>query len=201
MERLRALAIALALLLAAQLAGAGEVEGRVSLGLEGVEIGQLGPIVVYLESTSPSAAARRRWEVRQRGVRFRPSFLVVAVGQPVAMPNDDDIFHNVFSLSAPNAFDLGIYPAGQSKTVTFDHPGLVRIYCSIHEGMTGGIFVAPTSWFDQAAPTGHYRIQDVPPGRYRLSVWNERLSTTSVPIDVPSDGRLRVHPKLGSPPK
>jgi len=191
--------VGLAWLAIAAAASAGDVEGRVSIAVDGAKLSQLGPVVVYLESRDgarpplPASA-----EVRQRAVRFQPDFLVVAVGQPVEMPNDDSIFHNVFSMSRPNDFDLGTYPAGRSKTVRFEHPGLVRIYCSIHEGMSGGIYVAPSPWFTTASTTGHYRIKNVPEGRYRLAVWNERVAGGARQVEVPGTGPVRVDLALGS---
>jgi len=196
---LPAAALASLLWLAAP-AEAGEVQGRVSLAVEGAVLEHVGPIVVFLESRDGATAAqvRRKAEVRQRAVQFQPSFLVVSVGQPVVMPNDDSIFHNVFSVSHPNDFDLGTYPAGEAKTIRFEHPGLVRIYCSIHEGMSGGIYVAPSPWFDTASGTGSYRIRDVPPGRYRLTVWNERFPETTRDLSVPAEGAARADVAMGS---
>jgi hypothetical protein len=123
---------------------------------------------------------------------------VVAAGTSVDMPNDDTIFHNVFSLSRPNEFDLGVYPAGQSRSVTFAHAGLVRLYCSIHESMRGTVLVAPSRWFAVVSPGGAYRIRDVPPGSYSLHVWNERLPALERKIAVP-DGSVRVDVTLGVP--
>lgn len=193
--------LALVWLAAPAAASAGDVEGRLSLAVEGAGVAQLGPLVVYLESREGASAARVAAvaEVRQRAVRFQPDFLVVAVGQPVAMPNDDSIFHNVFSMSRPNDFDLGTYPAGHSKTVRFDHPGLVRIYCSIHEGMSGGIFVAPSPWFDTASTSGRFRIRNVPAGSYRLTVWNERLPGATRTLSVPAGGSARIDLEIGAP--
>ena len=180
-----ALALALATLATAATAAAdpapsGVVRGRVELGVAGARIADLGPVVAYLDSPDPGgrlafAVPSEVSEMRQSGVRFRPRFLVVAAGQRVALPNDDAIYHNVFSFSAPNAFDLGLYPQGQSRSVTLRHPGVVRTYCSIHESMSGTILVAPSPWYDVADASGAFEIRGVPPGRYRLWVWNDRL--------------------------
>ena len=194
---------AVGLLFATTAANAGEVAGRITLAVEGAKFAQLGPVVVYLEALGDQATPPpgRRAEVRQHAVRFSPDFLVVAVGQRIEMPNDDEIFHNVFSMSAPNDFDLGSYPAGQSKSIAFDHPGLVRIYCSIHDGMRGGIFVAPSRLFDTASAKGYYRISDVPAGRYRMTVWNERLASVTREVSVPDSGEKWVDAALrGTPP-
>jgi hypothetical protein len=101
-------------------------------------------------------------------------------------------------MSRPNDFDLGIYPAGQSRSVTFSSPGLVRLYCSIHESMRGTVLVTPSRWFAVASQGGSYRIRDVPPGSYSLHVWNERLPAVEQRIVVP-EGAVRVDVTLGVP--
>jgi plastocyanin len=133
-------------------------------------------VVVYLDpEDGSSATAAARAEVRQRDARFSPPFLAVAAGARVSMPNDDDIYHNVFSFSAPNEFDLGLYAAGEARAVTLRHAGVVKIYCSIHESMSGTIFVAPSPWFAVAGADGRFAIGEVPGGRFRLRTWAERL--------------------------
>lgn len=161
------------------------VEGRVSVGVAGVKLADAGPIVVYLEALAapaprPPAAA----VIRQHLARFEPAFTVVPVGAEVRMPNDDTIFHNVFSYSRPNDFDLGLYGAGEARTVRFRAPGPVRIYCSIHENMNGLIFVTPSSLYALPDARGRYRIAGVPPGRYRLRAWSERLPVWSRDLEL-----------------
>ena len=180
-----ALTLALATLLAAAATGGepaqtGVVRGSVELGVAGARMQDLGPIVVTLDA--PEEGSRLDFavptavpEMRQSGVRFRPRLLVVTVGQRVALPNDDAIYHNVFSFSKPNDFDLGLYPKGESRSVVLRHPGVVRTYCSIHESMSGTILVAPSPWHAIADASGAFEIRGVPPGRYRLWVWNDRL--------------------------
>ena len=109
------------LLLQAGGAAAGEVRGRVSLRVDGVRLADLGPVVVFLEGADgriPFEPPGHTPRIHQKNATFSPSFLVVAAGQTVAMPNDDVIFHNVFSYSKPNRFDLGLFPKGSSRSVT-----------------------------------------------------------------------------------
>ena len=116
------------------------------------------------------------------------------------MPNDDAIFHNVFSFSKPNDFDLGMYPSGQSRQVTFKHAGVVKIYCSIHESMSGTIFVSPSPWFAVAKANGDFEIAGIPPGRHTLRVWNEKLpeATRSVTLDAGEHERVDIQLELGA---
>jgi plastocyanin len=168
-------------------ARAGEVHGRLALGVQGVSLEDTGPIVVYLESAGEPLhyeLPKERLEIHQKDASFAPSFLVIAAGETVVMPNDDVIFHNVFSYSTPNDFDLGLYPRGESRAKTFQYPGVVRIYCSIHESMSATIFVAPSVWHAIAGPHGEFQIPDVPPGKYRLRTWNRRLPPASQLVEV-----------------
>ncbi len=187
-----ALAVALAFLCSSSGCAAGEVRGRVGLGVQGVSLTDTGPIVVYLESPVGEPLhfdlPNRRLEIHQKDAAFAPSFLVIAAGETVVMPNDDVIFHNVFSYSTPNDFDLGLYPRGESRAKTFQYPGVVRIYCSIHESMSATIFVAPSIWHAVAGAHGEFTIPDVPAGKYRLRTWNRRLPPATRLIEVGPGG-------------
>jgi plastocyanin len=179
----------------------GELRGRVSLGVSDLPLAAVAPVVVYLEAldgTDPGRSPRTAATMRQHDAHFSPSFLVVATGQPVQMANDDAIYHNVFSYSRPNDFDLGLYPAGESRTLSLRHPGVVKIYCSIHESMSATILVVPGPWFDVVGASGDYALGGVPEGRYRAVVWSERLPATSREIEV-RDAAQRVDWVIGAP--
>ena len=192
-------ALALALCAAPAARADGVVRGRVTLDLPGTTLADLGPVVVYVDGATAAAVARAPAElpsVHQKDARFAPSFLAISAGQSVAMPNDDRIFHNVFSYSKPNDFDLGLYPSGQSRTVPFRHPGVVKLYCAIHESMNGAIFVAPTPWFAVAGADGAFAIRGVPAGRHQLRTWNEKLPDTERAIEVGPSGEVVVEVSL-----
>lgn len=176
------------------------LSGVLDVGLGDLTLADVAPAVVYLDAVAapPPHPARSTGEIRQHTARFEPGFLVVAVGQPIEMPNDDSIFHNVFSYSRPNDFDLGLYRSGASRTLRFAHPGPVRIYCSIHERMNGLIFVAPTRLFAVVSARGEFRIADVPPGRYRLRVWTERLPERGRDLSLEPSENARIEITLGA---
>jgi len=188
------------------LALGGEVEGRVRIGIDGVALEQAGAVVVFLESIDGDAptpgSALPTASIHQSGARFEPDFLAVAVGQTVEMPNDDVIYHNVFSYSRPNDFDLGLYAAGESHAVRFAHPGLVRIYCSIHDEMDGLIFVAPSRLYAMIDAEGYTTIV----GRMSEIIIRGGMNITPREIEeeiAPMDGVAAVavvgmpHPRLG----
>jgi plastocyanin len=150
--------------------------------------------LVYAEPLD-SAAPRRpgHYMLAQRNRTFLPMVLAVPVGSTVEFPNRDPIFHNVFSLSAPQPFDLGLYRGGASKSVTFTQPGTYRVFCNIHPEMIAFIAVVPTPWLTQVDAEGRYSL-DLPPGRYRLTALSNRAQPTSDEFTVAAGATIA--PKL-----
>jgi plastocyanin len=149
--------------------------------------------VIYLDhipAAAESALARAAGTPRlvQRDQSFDPRVLAVSVGTTVEFPNADPIFHNVFSVSPVKRFDLGRYPKGHSKRVTFDRPGLVNVYCEIHTNMAAYVLVLPHHAFAQPAADGSDALPDVPPGHYQLHVWHPDLPEIVRDVDLPADG-------------
>ena len=99
--------------------------------------------------------------------------LAIGVGDSVTFRNDDPYFHNVFSLSAGQGFDAGLYTAERSFVKTFTRPGPVELLCNIHASMLGYIYVVDSAYYTQPRPSGAFTIRNVPPGRYELSAWHE----------------------------
>jgi plastocyanin len=152
---------------------------------------KLPEIVVYLESPDPSRpidVPSDQPEISQKGAQFSPPLLVICVGQTVVFKNDEDrsVEHNVFSRSPVKLFDLGLFNPPEARKVTFDKPGAVRLFCSIHRYMDGTIYVCPSPYFATVDATGAYRIQNLPPGRWLLKTWQKkaRFDEQSVEIDV-----------------
>ena len=102
-----------------------------------------------------------------------PDLVVVPVGSTVSFPNMDPIFHNIYSLSKPKAFDLGSYDKGETRKVTFPKAGIVDVYCHLHPNMAATIVVTPNRWYARPDRTGQYRIADVPPGQYTVVAWHK----------------------------
>jgi plastocyanin len=137
-----------------------------------------GPAVVYAEPLNARAVQPGRFKITQKNKSFIPRLLAVPVGSTVSFPNDDLIFHNVFSLSRPNPFDLGLYRDGESKDRTFSASAVYRVFCNIHPQMSATILVVPTSYITEPDGNGTYRF-DLPPGRYRITAWGERSNQPS----------------------
>jgi hypothetical protein len=105
----------------------------------------------------------------------------------VEFSNSDRTYHNVFSLSKPKRFDLGRYGSGRSKSVRFDHPGVVRVFCDIHSHMSAFILVFAHRFYAVTDAEGRYRIDGVPPGTYTLVAWNDGRERETRTVQV-SDG-------------
>jgi plastocyanin len=151
--------------------------------------------VVYLE-TAPRGAFEMREGTRavvdQRDETFVPHVLAVTAGTTVVFTNSDRTYHNVFSLSKDNRFDLGRYGRGHSKAVRFEHPGVVRVFCDIHSHMSAFILVFAHRFFAVTDADGRYRIDDVPAGSYTLVAWNEGQVRESRSLRVGDDGTVEA---------
>ena len=146
--------------------------------------------VVYLE-TAPRGAFEERESARvtldQRNEAFVPHLLAVMAGTTVDFPNNDKTYHNVFSLSKAKRFDLGRYAAGRSKSVRFDRPGVVRVFCDIHSHMNAFVLVFSHPFFDITEPDGRFQLDNVPPGAYTVVGWYEGDARVTYPVTVPAN--------------
>jgi plastocyanin len=188
----RGAAVLLAFLLPASAAPAGTVAGRVILVKDGKDLVDSSNSVVWIEGAHGAAAGRTAAaEMKSASKRFQPRVVVVSKNGTVEFPNADPIYHNVFSVSGANRFDLGLYRSGASKPRTFDEPGLVRIYCNIHPQMVGFVLVVDSDFAAITGADGSFRIDGVPDGARTLKAWNEQAAAeVSLPIAV----------KAGEPP-
>ena len=155
-------------------------------------VNEYSELVVFLEGNSSDAGKPVRVELQQQGQQFSPRLQVVSAGSTVSFPNVDPVFHNVFSLSGAKKFDLGYYPAGQTRVVTFDQPGIVQVYCHLHPNMYAAIVVVPNRWYAQPNKDGTFSIHDVPPGAYKLVTWHMSAGFFRKSVQVSSDSAADV---------
>jgi plastocyanin len=148
---------------------------------------EYGNVVVYLESVpSPTTAGAESGTlaIRQRNEAFEPHVLPVLAGSTVRFPNDDSFFHNVFSLSRTKQFDLGRFPKGVAKSVVFDRPGVVQIFCHIHSDMSAIVLVRGNPYFAVPDTRGRFAIDGIPSGEYRVIAWHERVRPYSATVKI-----------------
>jgi plastocyanin len=193
--------------------GTGAVEGTVTLELPAPRRSagrypgaapaahsvQQVPAVVFVKGPvagSPRTARMPVPVMAQQDTAFVPAALAVEVGTTVRFPNQDGFFHNVFSYSDPARFDLGRYPKGEAKQVTFDKPGIVKVYCEVHEFMRAVIVVTENPYHAVADAQGHYRIEGVPPGTYTLVFWHPDLEPQEQTVQITDGGTARVQATL-----
>lgn len=129
-------------------------------------------VIVYIEQMPRKFAALKKVrQMAQRDKAFVPGVVAITRGSTVDFPNEDKFFHNVFSLSEGNAFDLQLYRAGESKSVTFEKTGVVDVYCNIHPNMWGQILVLDNPFFTTTGKDGAFELTKLPPGNYTVVAW------------------------------
>lgn len=148
-------------------------------------------IVVYIGPAGSGAALAaspapqtRRAAMTQKDEVFQPHVLPVVRGTSVAFPNADDVYHNVFSLSSANSFDLGRYPKGSSRSLTFAKSGRVDVFCHIHSDMNAIVLVLDNPYFTSPDAKGHFVIDSVPAGDYTMVGWHQRIKPVQQRIHV-----------------
>ncbi len=148
--------------------------------------------LVWLEPASGRFAPRKAgsFQMVTRGKALIPHILAIPAGSSVEFPNDDPISHNLFSLSAGNTFDLGLYRKGSGKSYKFEKPGLVNVYCNVHPNMSAVIHIMSSPYFAFADAGGVYAIDDVPPGKYRLVAWNEQGGQSETAVEGNGSGQV-----------
>ncbi len=182
----------------------GTVEGKIRVVKNGKPRADHRNVVIYLEGI-PAAAVDRKHAIRQRNLQFDPRVSVVVKGTTVDFPNEDKVFHNVFSTSRSARFDLGLYRSGASKAVQFKRDGVVDVFCNIHPEMWSRVLVVPTTLFAATDASGKFRIDGVPAGTHSIVAWHpngakvsgkvtiERGKAASVTFDVDEGERPKQH--------
>ena len=154
-------------------------------------------VLVYLEGVpGPPTVPDDHAVIRQREKQFDPPLTVVVRGATVDFPNDDKFFHNVFSVSRPARFDLGLYKSGTTKSVQMKHAGTVDVYCNIHPSMVARVKVLDNAFYTVTGARGEFRISGVPSGQVAVVAWlptgDQATGTITVKAGEAVDVRLEV---------
>lgn len=156
------------------------------------------PAVAMITTVPRSSPRGQSSSVRmaQKDTAFTPPILVVDVGTTVEFPNQDPFFHNVFSYSSAKRFDLGRYPRGESRSVRFDEPGMVKVYCEVHDFMRSVVVIAENPYHAVVGEDGGFTIRDVPAGRHTLLIWHPEQGNREVTVEIVAGATTRVDVKL-----
>jgi hypothetical protein len=162
------------------------------------------PAVIWLDPMPGTAVApfdpRGHYALLQKSRTFLPHLQIIPVGAVVTFPNGDPFFHNVFSLFDGKRFNLGLYEAGSSRSVTFTRAGVSYIFCNIHPEMSAVIIALNTPLYAIADAKDTLALRDVPPGNYTLHIWiegvpqsfldrlNRQLRLAAGIVDLGTDG-------------
>lgn len=167
--------------------------GPVAIDVRGPDGQPLAGAVVTVEV--PGAAApkpRGGYTVEQKDIQFQPHVLIVPVGATVAFPNRDKVRHHVYSFSKPKKFDLKLYGREDTRSITFDRPGIVALGCNIHDAMSGFVHVVATPYAAQSDAAGRVAFANVPAGAAVARVWHPAIrapgNTLSQPLAVTPAG-------------
>lgn len=162
------------------------LEGKVS-----VSSGDLSEVYVFIENVRGAPVRNHTIEIKQENKQFTPRLAVVQTGTQVVFPNLDTVFHNVFSTSPKNAFDLGSYRAGDKpRSVVMTSPGLVEVFCNVHQKMNVNIMVVPNNLYTKVRADGSFRIENVPVGARKVVAWSPNTRLVAQKVEVtPSGGQ------------
>jgi plastocyanin len=150
----------------------GSVRGAVTVKEKGRSKADRKGVVVYLEHVPGKAPVPKDHAViKQREKQFDPPLTIVVKGTTIDFPNEDKIFHNVFSVSRPARFDLGLYKSGTAKSVEMKRAGTVDVYCNIHPEMIAKVKVLDNAYYTITGKDGSFAIDNVPPGEYPIVAW------------------------------
>lgn len=165
----------------------GSVRGKVA-----VPAGE--PIAyAYVENVFAPPVRGKTVVIDQKNKNFVPSWAVIRRGTTVEFPNHDNIYHNVFSHSSGNSFDLGLYNSGAAaKSHSFQSPGAVDIYCNIHPNMAASVLVVPNDLFAKVQRDGTFVIKNVPVGQRKIVAWSPTTTLATQWVDLKAGDTARV---------
>ena len=176
--------------------GASALSGKITLLLPPKVKIDPGGAVVWIPGLTVSAPVAVANSVTSKDKRFDPRILAVPKGTTVKFPNVDSIYHNAFSLSPGNAFDMGLYRKGASRDVVLKNPGIVRVYCNIHPDMAASVVVVDGNAFAVVQADGSYRIDGIPPGRHEVHIWSDVAGEQVVTLAFEADRTTAWSPEL-----
>lgn len=153
-------------------------------------------VVVYIERVGDNnyPAPLEHGAMEQWNLTFVPHVMAVQRNTIVDFPNSDSVRHNVFSPPyCCKQFNLGTYDVGVGQRVTFDKSCEIPLLCNIHAEMSAFVLVLDNPYFSVTGKEGVYKIENVPPGKYRLIAWHEKLETETKDFEIKAGTTTNVN--------
>ncbi|MDQ6913100.1 MAG: methylamine utilization protein [Verrucomicrobiota bacterium] len=172
--------------------------GTLNVAITDTKGAPVADAVVYATSTSGGKSmAKRTGVIDQMNQQFVPYVSAVQVGTAVTFPNHDNIRHHVYSFSPAKKFELPLYAGVPAKPIVFDKEGIVTLGCNIHDWMLAYVVVLATPHFQVTQDDGHARLKNLPPGSYRVEVWQPRMKgspeNSAQTIDLSADKEMTLN--------
>lgn len=179
------------------------IEGKVDLVAgagQSIAADEMGQVVVYFVPDSAKSPAKPgRYLIYTHNKQFEPESLVIPLGSTVSFPNQDEILHNVFSVTPKSSFDLGVYGEGKSAEYTFKKPGLVLINCNVHHAMQANVLVVDTQYMASPGKDGRFALDKLPTGGGKLMIWHPRANVQEQVLRLPVDTPISLNLVLSKP--
>lgn len=153
---------------------------NVVVSIEGIEKGK------KLTMASSNSA------LDQKDCTFLPHVLVIPTGSTVDILNSDNLMHNTHSYAIKNSpFNEGITLGGKLPK-KFEFAEIVPIKCDVHKWMSAFIIVKDNPYFTVTDDNGSFKIDNVPPGAYKLQAWQEKLGKQVQDVTVEAGKEVKV---------
>src|SRR5579863_10172496 len=160
----------LTLIPVAALAAGGTINGKV----DAAPAKYLEETVVSIKDAKGPAPAPKTAAMDQKGMKFLPHVLAISVDDSVEFLNHDGVDHNVFTPDG-ETYNLGMVKANAKGSYTFKKAGTYSQLCSVHPEMLGFVVVTQNPYHAAVDAKGGFKIENVPPGSYTLTIWNSHL--------------------------
>ena len=182
--------LTLASLLIGEVVLAGTIKGQIVSRSSNADLAGFVVSVESLEGNFP--VPEKPAVMDQKNLMFVPHVLVIQAGRTVQFRNSDPVFHNVYSISRTEMFNLGLFPQGAVRRMKFDQPGVIHLLCEVHPAMSAFIVVVENPYFAVSGHDGTFQIAGVPSGQHRLHCWHQGFRSFSQNVDVPGHGTLQL---------
>ncbi len=114
--------------------------------------------------------------ITQQQQTFIPNVLPVTKGSTVYLLNEDEFFHNIYSLTPGARFNIGRRPPGNPYAVVIKKLGAVKLFCDIHSHMGATILSLDTPYFTRISNDRSFSIDGLPDGEYEMQIYHPLLS-------------------------